>query len=244
LTLIGAPDFQQQFAQTYTPIGRVDINGAGHQTLDIAPNLMPYHQAIQLYWVASLVSAGSPVAVSVTLGLSSLPVVQQTNIADGANMVAALPGSLVTTQGTSCVVDVSPSPLGVSPVTGSVFIFGITAPPLAIPAKRLEYIGLGINAGAPVAAGLTVTALAAPPAGTYYRIKCLSCRFSGAPAIGTALIWRRTSDSTLVVGHSGNGADASFIASGLDVEWSDGLDFQNGSAVASTAIVCAERWQV
>ena len=246
MTLAGAPDFQTQNAPTFTPLGNLAINGAAPVTLDVGPVVFPYHQALMFYWVASPISAGSPILASCTLGLSSLPIAQPTNIADGGSTQFALPGALIVNNSTTCVVQIQPSPLGVSPVTGSLFIFGLTVNPLSIPVVRREYIGLGHAVGnVNIALGTTGTVLPAAPSGSYYRIKHLSARANGAaPAAAALNAWTDLSLGTQLSYYRTQGLVNEVDDTEVDVECFGGLSYNNGSTSAFRCSVWYELWPV
>jgi len=245
MTLAGAPDFQSQQAPTFTSLGTLTINGAAPVTLDVGPLIQPNHQGIMLVWVAALASAGSPILADITLGLSSLPIMDPTDIGDGNNVIAAIMGSLVTDNATTCVVEIQPSPSGVSPVTGSVFIFGITNPPLVIPTIRRAYIGSGTARGnVIVAAGTTVTVVPAAPTGKYNRIKSLYWRSNGVGTANRLLSWNDLgSGSSFAFDHS-TGTNISTGGLTLDMENLNGVSFTNGDTTEYRVTAGWELWDI
>lgn len=246
MTLAGAPDFQRQSVPTFTSLGAIAINGAAPVVTDVGPLVLPYHQGIMAYWVASLISAGSPVLVNVTTDVDALPIMQPTVVADGGTCVAAMPAAFVYANAPVKVnVSVGPSALGVSPVAGTLLVFGLSSPPSVIPTPRRVGIGLGHTTDSVAILSGNTTAVLAPPAtGTYYRIKSLQAAFLTAPAASSRAHFVAHSTAQIMTFNRFAGVASDGVSVQLDMEWFDGIDFSNNTAVTAGAVILYERWAI
>lgn len=244
MTLAGSPDFQAQIAPTITPLGTFNVNTGGVQTFDISSLLLPYHQALAVYWLASPASVLEPVLAAITSNFDAVPLLPFTLIADGGNVVCAIPAAFFLDQASTVInLTASPPAGGASPILGTLVVVGLSSPPVVIPTERRQYIGTGNTTDLIVTAGgANATILAAPRQGQYYRIKSIQLTVTGAPVANTSVTIRKLSDLTafLFWRVAGTGNDELYVS--MDMEWDDGLQCHNSLGVNCNVIVLYEIW--
>lgn len=246
MTLFGSPDWQAQNAPTLTPLGTFAVNTGGTQTFDIGPLLLPYHQAVAVYWIASPASVGEPVQAAITSDFDAVPLLQTTLIADGSNAVCAIPAAFFIDNGTGVInLTASPPSGGASPILGTLVVIGLSAPPVVIPTPRRQYIGHGATTDQVTAgAGADATVLAAPRPGQYYRLKMFDITFNAAPAAGTSVSLKALGSGLAMMFFRASGVISDSRQVALDLEWSDGVVLHNGTGVGANAIILYEVWNV
>lgn len=246
MTGVGFPDGTLRQASSVDFLGAQAINTNGTQNIDITALILPSHVGLLFVWVASLAYLGGGVVVSVDASLNSVRLVPATLIGDGGETTEPFPGIYITDNaGNTCTLNVS-LPAGTpGPALGNLLVFGVNATPLSIPSIRQSQIGRGKTTGAvTVAATSTVTVLAAPAAGTYYRIKLMSWRSNtgGASiqpilfiALGTGAVLGPTEITT---------AGGLFVNIACDFEWEDGIQVLNNSSTGISVAIVYELWSV
>ena len=245
MTLIPAPDWQQQNQPTFTLLGTIAFNGGAQQTLDITAALQPGITGVYLYWVQGAGTNDSFINVAVGTAAGDTSIVDFSTLFSGQQIQAPLPGQLAVVTGGSVVVSAKPRDTAITPVKGTVFIFGVTQLPVATVQSRFHDIGVMDGTTAvTVNAGATTTVLPAATTGTYNRVKMLGYNHVAAGAGVARMTW--------INGNTLN-AFAQCIDAGAantDRQWS--VDFaargaialSNGLSVAVLAVVAYEVWSI
>lgn len=246
MTLPDAPDFQGQTAQTLAFIEAIPVNTSGTQTVDITALVQPNFQGLVFFWVASFASAGEPIEVQAAGSTPNVTFNDPSFLADGGTLSVPFYGAIfVGIPGNVAIVQASLLSGQPAPVTGTLYVFGTTAPVTVIPVKRLRFIGTGGSAGPTnVTTGATTTMVADPLPGQYYRIKLLTWRSATAPAAAAAIKWLlhgtafsyAETECTVVAGQ--------YAAIPCDLVTQKGVDLQNLASNTIVGAVFYEVWNV
>lgn len=239
----GFPDFSLKGAPPLDYLGSFAINTSGTVPFDLTSLITPAHNGLVIFWIASLVYIGGSVYVEVDASLNVTAVIPASLILDGGTLIAPFNGVYFTANaGNTCTMEVS-MPFGAAgPATGTILVFGVNATPLVVPAIRRSQIGRGTSTGAiSVGSGATVTILDTPPAGTYYRIKCLTAIYTAAPAASVRCAW--------LFGVTGSGVEyAPSTAAGqtfntpMDFEFDGRTQYLNGVSQSARCSIAYELW--
>ena len=246
MTFAGAPDFQGQNAETTTPMGALAVNTAGPQTFDITSSVQPHLQGILLFWSAAFGSAGEAVVVTVEQTTNATVFRGPSLVRDGGFLMVPFEGRLITDVIGNALQVIADVPTGgASPLVGTLTVVGLTHTPLVLPGAPAQLVGFTtVTGNVTVLAGATTTILAAPQAGTYYRVKLLSYITSVTPAGGLALQWSTLNGGVTFANFTSVATlrDSGVLA--CDFILNDGVTFRNATAVTYQGTIIAEQWPI
>lgn len=244
MTLAGAPDWQTQQASAITPVGTLAVNTSTSQSLDVTAGILPYHAALQIYWIASLASVGEAVQVGVNATLNSASFLPSTLIGDGDMTICSVPGRYVTDNaGNTLTVTAAVPSGGAKPLQGTLLVFAISDLAVVQTKTSASLVGFGNTATASCPTLSTVTLLAAPISGQYYRLKMVALLGpSTAPTANASVAINPLTflGSLLPLRADGTGHQA--VQLPLDLQWSDGLQIANNTNGTYTGYVAYETW--
>lgn len=244
MTLAGAPDYQNQAASTLTPLGSFAVNTSTSQSFNVTAGILPYHDALQIYWVASLASAGEGVQVGVNASIGSVAFLPSTIIPDGLMTICSMPGRYITDNAGNVLTVTAAVPSGgASPLQGTLIVFAVSDLAVTQIKTSATLIGIGANAALGVGAGGSGVLLAPPIAGTYYRIKSLAMLgAAAAPGAGSALVINATSSGVALLASRTTGSANQVDREPFDLEWSDGLTVVSNATTGWSFYVAYEVW--
>lgn len=243
VALPGNVDFMGQSAQTLRFVGALAVDTVGSQNIDISALLAPNDQALLFYWVANLGFTGLPCGVLVQTNSPTIFFTGHTQLADGAQATLPFSGTLAVgdlNAGATVIVDnIGP---GAIHIQGTLYTFAFTAPPIVLPVIRRPFIGAGAVVNHTVTTATTQTVLAAPSAGTYYRLKSLNWSLNVAPAAATKVIWQALSTGLPIASTTAVVAASDWRQITLDLEWDDGVTVNNQTSVNVPCEIAYEVW--
>lgn len=242
--LPGSPDFQQQVSGSMVFLQTVSVNLAPGASMfpDITAAVQPNFQSLAFLWDPSSNIADVLACSYQVTG----------NFPHHENFITALPmaitqmpfigAALVNVPALSLQLDLFNPNAG--NVTGSLYVFGVTAPAFVTPIRISEYEGLGTTTGlVSVGAGATVTILAAPAVGKYYRLKGINYRAGGAaPAANLPITFKALSSGAELCVYASKGTANEADRFPCDIAWVDGVSMTNSTGVAILGVVMYEIW--
>lgn len=190
-----APAAATPFAGNAVPLGTFRVNTNTSQTFDILPAdnpLLQSVQAITLQWEPD--NPGDAVAVIALmfpdiLGFGACAALGDNAV--GSLITIPITGRVIASKaGATLQLQASPSSFGPSPIKGNMTVQGSVFSPIMLPPQQLTSpIRTGGTGNIVCPAGATTTVLAAPAAGTYYRVTTLNARTNAAPAAAALMNW-------------------------------------------------------
>lgn len=232
MTLVGAPDWQQQIAATSTVLGSKSVNSAAVQTIRIDQTLLPQHVAIAVAIIWKPGNACKTVdwqLIDSTLGVGLLLDSAQSN--QQPNMqVQPFPGQyVIVNPANQLIVQFAPDGTGV--LVADLYVYAMGTLPMVIPQQRLANGSTLLTSGIvnmPAATNGNVLGQSVP--GFYNKVRLLSANHVTAAAAVARVSW---SDQFTTVPQleTLDLAVANFVWNNV-VEWDNvlGVNYNNGSS--------------
>lgn len=191
MTLVGAPDWQQQIAATSTLLASTSRNSNAVFNLPIQAALLPQHLGIVVAVVFKAGNASTSVdwqLIDATLGIGLLLDTVQLNTQTNVQ-VMTFPGAYAVAN-PSNTLNVQFTPSGPGNLVADVYVYGVTHLPLSIPQPRQADTGLIVNSGPiTVPAASTGNVLGQATGGFVHEIIALSGNHATAAAAVTRVQW-------------------------------------------------------
>jgi hypothetical protein len=241
----GNLDWQSQTAQTLRLIDTGHVVANPTDTQDITALVGPNAQGLVFFWVAALASVGQGITLQVVAQPDDVTFNTLAAIPDGGTLTVPFYGSIFR-QGTGATAAVNVSTLtgDPTPLTGTLYTFEATGPVTVIPTIRRDVIGRGVASGPlNIGAAATGTLIAAPPSGSYYRLKMVTIRSSAAlAAVAPAQVQQLTSGTAFAQVEFTTATGQTFILP-FDLQMDDGVKIQNQTSVTIVATAAYEIWR-
>lgn len=242
----GALDWQRQTAQTLRLIDTAALTITTPQAVNVTSLVGPNAQGLVLFWVASLASTGQGVVVQVEDQLNGVSFNTPANLPDGGTLTVPFYGSIFL-QGGGHVAQINVSRLvgDPSPLNGTLYVFEATAPVTVIPTIRRDQIGFGVSSGqVTIGASSTTTLLAAPPTGSYYRLKFFTFTTIAAPASANRVQVKGLTSGSILFDFVVTATANQMFTCSLDWQTDDGVSVTNPIASGLPCTMMAEQWRM
>jgi hypothetical protein len=240
----GASDYQVQNAPSTNLIAEVAYNSAtAPLVIDLSALILPHHQGLAFQYVITGGDvSGSVLIVTTNDGFQAI-LIPTATIAASQICVRPILGAAYV-QGTPSTLSLTVTrATGINNQTGLIRVFGLTVLPLATEWNDpgVPFSILGANSVI-VAAGTTVTCVAAPTLGNTYRIKSVHARSSGVHAAAALILFQGTTSANTLAMTASTGVNVEAYSWYPDAWWNEGVDFVNQTTGQFRAHVQYESW--
>lgn len=243
MTLPGALDWQNQYAETAFLLGSTSRNSNAAFTVDITATLAPQHMGIVVALVPKAGNACASVDWQVfdsTLGIGLLLDTAQ-SMTQPTMQALAFPGQYVVLNPANTII-VQFLPNGVGNLVADVYVYGVTTMPITLPQTHLPDRSVLLNSGIiNVPAGTTGNVLSQAQPGFINRVKMMSANHVAAAAAVARVSWVDQFSANPHI-ETLDTAVANFVWNNLvDFDNTVGLSYVNGSSVAHRCMVAFEQ---
>lgn len=222
------------------------VNTVGAQTLNITSLLNPSYTALLFVWHPTGAAGGDSALVSVSSTPAGPLFAPESNVFPDTQLFVPFDSQYYLNNPTiSATVTVLPAAGSVTPMTGSLDIFGVMGTGLVIPVIRQQFIGTGKETGSVNVATTTTGAILSPPQfGFYYRLKMLSWWTTSAPAAAQRVSWINDTTGKILLGTAGGASAPQQSQVACDIYNDGGVDLLNNLSVTISAVVAYELWTI
>lgn len=239
-----APDNQKQTSGSMVFLQSIAVNLAHNASMfpDITNQIQPNFQALAYLWIPAGLPTDVVAVENVGLGFG-LPVTQWITVQPGVLTQLAMVGAAIVNIG-AATMQVGITNTNAGATTGTLHVFGVTAPAFVTPITMNAYEGIGGSTGLiSVTAGSTTTILAAPNRGTYYRIKTIAYRAGGtAPGANTPITFQFAGGGNEIVVFSSIGQANETQRHPMDWQCNQGIELHNSASQTVNGLIAYELW--
>lgn len=246
MTIPGANDYQAQVAGSLVLADTIAVSITAQTNFDLTALLPTNAAGVLCYWLQDPF-AGGPILAQLLAGESFLVVSgENTLLASGDQYTFPIPTNLVVADSAASIQLRLSLPSGSpSPLVGTMFVFAMVQPQTVIPTVHHAYIGTGFGSGGVnVSAGATTTILAAPAAGTYYRLKLICSHIGTAPSATAVIHWQLGSIMADFARFQASTAATQNFDATLDIECDSAVQVINNTSSTVGCSVAYELWNV